>query len=222
MIFSSIYRPPSCSPNPFCQELELSIRKALARSRKLMLLGDFNAKNASWMNTDKTNAAGESIEYLFHRYQLNQLVDFPTHLHQNTPSSCLDLIATTFCRSLTRVTSLAPVGGSDHFSLHCEVSSQSPCADVSPTKQANQPQWSWTSDRVRSFKDTLVNNLGPFNEQWASSHSVDDLWQEWRCALLTTARQCCLSKPLSSKARKRRAFFLLALGLHLTSSVRSR
>ena len=57
------------------------------------IVGDFNAKFCNWYSHDKTSFEGSSIESITSQFALNQLINEPIHLLQNS-SSCIDLIFT--------------------------------------------------------------------------------------------------------------------------------
>ena len=61
VIVSSIYRPPRSDPNKFCEEIEQIIVDTKKQCDYLLILGDLNAKNSTWLSTDKTDALGENI-----------------------------------------------------------------------------------------------------------------------------------------------------------------
>ena len=197
---ASVYRPPNSLAQPFCQELETSISKARKTCPNLILLGDFNAKNTMWLPSYSTNAVGEGIEYLFNRYLLSQVVNFPTHIHRNVPRSCLDLIATTFDCTAATITRMAPIGGSDHFCLSCTITCDfhrpADSTGNADTDSSQYDRWSWASHRVEALRSDLAEKLLHLNDSWASTKDVEDLWQEWRAKLLSSARKHCqFSQP---------------------------
>ena len=211
LIASSIYHPPNSPPLPFCTALEQSIKRACNVSEisppHLILAGDFNAKHSSWYPPDQTDVTGENVEYLFNRYNLTQLVKFPTHILRGSPNSCLDLIATTMDPSLFSTACAAPIGNSDHFSVCCtapSIGSTRTSPRTPPFKQQT-PQWSWTPSRLQALKEDLAIHLKPFNEHWASGNAVEVLWKEWRGALLNSVERCCLKKPTTSPCKNVRS-----------------
>ena len=72
----------------------------------LLILGDLNAKNSTWLSTDKTDALGENIHVLLEILGLKQYISFPTYLHRQLPKSCLDLVISNITHLET--TSAAP------------------------------------------------------------------------------------------------------------------
>ena len=59
----------------------------------MVLLGDFKAKCTNWYKHDKTNFEGIAIENISWQCGLNQVINEPTHILENS-SSCIDLIFT--------------------------------------------------------------------------------------------------------------------------------
>ena len=58
--------------------LDSAIGVARGYGIHLLLTGDFNVHNADWLGSQKTTAAGESLEELAVLHHLNQLVYEPT------------------------------------------------------------------------------------------------------------------------------------------------
>ena len=57
------------------------------------IIVDFNAKSYTWYSNDKTSFEGSTIESITSQFGLDQLINEPTHLLQNS-SSFIDLIFT--------------------------------------------------------------------------------------------------------------------------------
>ena len=57
----------------------------------MVALGDFNAKSRNWNNEDNTSNKGRKIEIVTSQNSLNQEINGPTHILNNS-SSCIDLI----------------------------------------------------------------------------------------------------------------------------------
>ena len=60
------------------------------------IIGDFNAKSCSWYSHDKTNFEGTTIERITSQFGLNQFINEPTHLLQNSSSIDIEVIRTVF------------------------------------------------------------------------------------------------------------------------------
>ena len=97
IIFLSVYRSPSQSPdefNKFLQNFENIIQNFYSKQPFLItILGDFNAKSSNWYTGDRTTQEGFQIDSLTSFYGLTQLIKEPTHI-TNTSTSCIDLIFT--------------------------------------------------------------------------------------------------------------------------------
>ena len=85
-----------------------------------MIVGDFHSTSPSWCTSDTYNGAGRSLEPVFHRLGLHQCLDFPTHLRNDgSLGSLLDLVLVSDRSLVSDVSSLSPVGGSDHVVVRC-------------------------------------------------------------------------------------------------------
>ena len=95
----------------------------------VVILGDFNATSPTWTcGVDQYNTAGKSLQPLALRYNLKQCVDFPTHIqHDGSLGSTLDLCFTNNVQAICKVTSLPPLGQSDHTMVGCSI-------DLTPAK----------------------------------------------------------------------------------------
>ena len=109
-VVGCLYRPPCSNPRQFCQQLEASLQHFNVMSKNLLLLGDFNAKNAQWLHSDATDLAGDYLSCLLDTYNLTQHVNFATHLVRDTPRSCLDLVITNLTEDKTHVQPSLPLG----------------------------------------------------------------------------------------------------------------
>ena len=59
----------------------------------MTVIGDFHAKSCNWYSHDKTSFDSSTTESITSQFGLQQLINEPTHLLQNS-SSCIDLIFT--------------------------------------------------------------------------------------------------------------------------------
>ena len=110
-----VYRPPRCDHRLFCQHLEELIR-AIPTTTQKIILSDFNAKNATWCHSDRTDAVGEDLAVLFQTYSLHQHVTSPTLVQNGHPKSCLDLVVMDVDSDFVLISSLPQIGNSDHLS----------------------------------------------------------------------------------------------------------
>ena len=66
---------------------------------------------------DTTNRAGREFRNLFSCFGLEQMVTFPTHFTPHGSTSCIDVVLTDHPHLLLSVTSVAPLGASDHAQI---------------------------------------------------------------------------------------------------------
>lgn len=92
-----MYRSPSQTNDEFEQFLksfeEILISISERNPSFIVILGDFNARSASWWAENITNFEGSQTELLTTYYNLFQLISEPTHILQNS-RSCIELIST--------------------------------------------------------------------------------------------------------------------------------
>ena len=93
-----LYRSPSQSIEQFslCKQRfdETIINIYDCSPTTAIYTGDCNARNSEWKNGDFTNLQGTELAELAAQYNLNQVIDGPTHILRNF-ASCIDLIFTT-------------------------------------------------------------------------------------------------------------------------------
>ena len=93
----SLYRSPSQTPDQFDNFLQLfeellqDIFKL--KSSFILINGDFNCRNSNWYLGDPVTPQGARVEALTSFYALNQVIETPTHLLQNS-ATCIDLVFT--------------------------------------------------------------------------------------------------------------------------------
>ena len=80
----SLYRSPSQNQeefNPFLDNLESNLETVFLSNPFLtILIGDFNAKCASWYSKDNSTTEGSKLRLLTSRFDLNQIINKPTHI----------------------------------------------------------------------------------------------------------------------------------------------
>ena len=93
----SLYRSPSQNQeefNTFLDNLKSNLETAsLSSSFLTILIGDFNAKCASWYSKDNSTTEGSKLRLLTSQFGLNQIINEPTHITNNSPT-CIDLLFT--------------------------------------------------------------------------------------------------------------------------------
>ena len=93
IVVCALYRSGSTSgfDTTFLEYLDQTIDTARQLGSRIILAGDFNVHNESWLNSNKTTPAGEYMEDICTIHDLNQHVSIPTR-GVNT----LDLIVSDF------------------------------------------------------------------------------------------------------------------------------
>ena len=138
-------------------------------------MGDFNATSPQWCSSDVYNAAGRRLEPVFLRLGLHQTVTFPTHLHPDGSfGSLLDLLLVSSPGLLSAVSSLPPLGRSDHVTLRYSLN-RSPKIVSAPSRLRRL----WSYDEV-DFEEvnSLLSNL-----DWSpvlSAPTMDAGWNSWK------------------------------------------
>ena len=111
------YRPPNSHPDDFCSKLEACLRAINTQDNSILILGDMNGKNNTWLSSDITDRAGDNLSCLFDAYGLHQHVDFPTRITNGLPKSCIDLVVTNYQEHQVQVEIAPPLSSSDHLSI---------------------------------------------------------------------------------------------------------
>ena len=95
--FSCLYRSPSQTQDEFeifLKNFELTLDKIHENNPFMtIVLSDFNAKSNNWCKADLTSLEGSKIDTIANSYDLNQLIQEPTHI-LNSSLSYIDLIFT--------------------------------------------------------------------------------------------------------------------------------
>ena len=119
-VIGCVYRPPSSEVEPFGRAMEMTM--GTLTDSNALVIGDFNAKCPSWLPSDKYNAAGRVLEPLFLQMGLHQCVESPTHLQPDgSLGSLLDLVLTTTPNLISNLSTLPPLGSSDHLCVTCHL-----------------------------------------------------------------------------------------------------
>ena len=199
VIVSSIYRPPRSDPNKFCEEIEQIIVDTKKQCDYLLILGDLNAKNSTWLSTDRTDALGENIHVLLEILGLKQYISFPTYLHRQLPKSCLDLVISNITHLET--TSAAPLGASDHVVIQGKMYLDETSHHVPNSRtQSNRSVWRWDQKHVDALKAELRTTQLLTRPPPGDTSPVNTSWQHWRRTLLRLATEHCQKPPKHCKA----------------------
>ena len=110
------YRPPSAEDPSVTDYFDRVLPTMRRRGDAVILIGDFNWHNESWLGSNKTTDAGVHAEGVFALHGLEQLVDMPTR-----GENILDLILTDIHASRVKVSDREPIGKSDHCVLIADV-----------------------------------------------------------------------------------------------------
>ena len=137
LLVGCCYRPPS-SHRYFYTLLDENLDAVAGRD--ILLLGDFNAKNSNWCETDRTSTAGILLKDLLDSFNLTQLCTQPSHLdNHGIPHSLLDLVITNRSDYFKSVMVHPPLGSSDHLPISLE--SNFPHTTAWHAPQVNSPIW---------------------------------------------------------------------------------
>ena len=204
IVLASIYRPPRTDEGDFCHALDTSIRHSLATSHDILLLGDFNAKNSTWFAADNTDPIGESLQCLFDSHDLCQLTTFPTYIHQGQLKSCLDLVITSIPIHLVDITSLAPVGNSDHLTISGRV--DVPLQPDAPPQAPPTMRWKWSNTTITRLRELLSESdlLATPGPEENPQQFVTRFCSHRRDTVVACSTEACSQPRLQSHEGKRR------------------
>ena len=212
LVVGNIYRPPRSDPAEFVMELERAIKLVERPQDEILLLGDFNAKNWLWHPSDTTDALGEDLHWLCETRGLTQHVSFATHLRQHTPTSCLDLAISSLSRHNITITSLPPMGASDHVVIQGNIRPQQHTThrnnntnnnknESSTTQQStSSTYWLWSEERIASLREALATCNLQYDPHPTDPQPVTSFWNFWRDQILKLAVHHC--QVTRSKSRK--------------------
>lgn len=211
LVVGCAYRPPWSDASDFFNKLENCLKSTNISNRKVLLLGDYNAKHSNWLSTDTTDCAGDDLSYLCAAYNLEQHVDFPTCIVRGTPQSCLDLVISNLPSTCVHVTPCPPLGTADHLSIKGELRVNVTSGTPLTSRHTLPWSWSWEAEGVQALKQELSRTPLLPPDHLLDSYSCDELWEHWRSTLLNSAhRYCtklhfnaCLTSPSEQPHHKR-------------------
>ena len=135
----SIYRPPKSGNDArLCEIID-------AASDKCIVVGDFNFPGIDWLNK-KVNGKGNGFLQTFENNQMDQLVDFPTHIRCNT----LDLVLSN-TDNVTCVEDIGRLGKSDHSMLLIDTEFNA------AVKETTQLTPNWRKANVADIKHEIAS-----------------------------------------------------------------
>ena len=203
VVIANIYRPPSTGSIQFCWELEKCLKVARRCSKSFILLGDFNAKHSSWLESDNTDHVGEDLHSLLEILGLNQYVAFTTHMHQGAIKACLDLAISSFESESVTTHPLPPFGAADYVmvkgSIHIS-DTQNASANIKTNNHQHRPHsnncnnsthWYWTNYNTSSLRSAMAElSLTPMRDR-SDPKPVTTFWNHGRSAVLDVATWYC-------------------------------
>ena len=135
----SIYRPPKSGNDArLCEIID-------AAFDKFIVVGDFNFPGIDWLNK-KVNGKGNGFMQTCEDNQLDQLVDFPTHVRCNT----LDLVLSN-TDNVTCVEDIGRLGKSDHSMLLIDTEFNA------AVKETTQLTPNWRKANVADIKHEIAS-----------------------------------------------------------------
>ena len=179
-----MYRPPN-SKLDFFQKLEDNLERVLDISRNVTLIGDFNC------NVSSKNPLSDKIKSLCVDLQLQQLIDAPTRVTNNS-STCIDLIL--LPQEKTDFQSgVISIGISDHSLIY---------VNLKERIRGNKAHFSY----FRSFKnfDKLKFQSDGSEMSWecnTDNNNVEHLWDDFKTKFL---KLCNAHAPKVSVRKKRK------------------
>lgn len=154
-VYACLYRSHSgdTETNRLIEHVEMASDLVLQQipAAETVLLGDFNAHHAEWLNSCKTDHAGRSVRDFALAHGLTQLVSTPTRIPdvEGQNPSLLDLLLTSHPDGYN-VSVSAPLGSSDHCLVRSMVSLIHSFTRIRRTRRV----WHYKSadwDGMRSF-----------------------------------------------------------------------
>ena len=160
-----VYRPPG-SGHENSEELCKIMRNF---DNQTILIGDVNLPDINW--SDQTSAArGKEVLTTAQIENLEQLVDFPTHIKGNI----LDLILTNCSERIISLSNGGRIGKSDHCVLNIEVKIDF----MKKNERATRPNW------TKADIEGLREFLGNINwNQILIDKPVEEAWTTFRSTL---------------------------------------
>ena len=122
LLFGVVYRSPNNNIDNSNNLFSLLTQATNTGVSHLLIAGDFNMPHINWNTLSTTSNCGcdgaflSLLDALF----ITQHVTFPTRYRNDQTPSVLDLILSTDQREVTDLTSLPPLGKSDHVVISFE------------------------------------------------------------------------------------------------------
>ena len=158
-----IYRCPSSSPQDD-DLLIVATEKAYRTGYRLLILGDFNCPRINWSDSTASGCNFDrKVLNTINSLMLFQHVREPTRFRPGHKPSLLDLIITRNGNDLAELRTGAPLGKSDHISIHFSFNGLTPPRPKTAVRQFHAI-------------DTESLIMDAESLSWDSSGCVNDLW----------------------------------------------
>ncbi|GFQ91404.1 putative RNA-directed DNA polymerase from transposon X-element [Trichonephila clavata] len=183
----SLYNSPSLPSRNFIPDL----LKVFRNRSQCLIVGDFNAKHASWSPTSRNNAAGNALAKLVRtRGFLLTAPNDPTRVPSYGRSSTIDFGLSCGLNSITAET--FPDLSSDHNPVHFVVS-----IDTSiPFRQNCKTLTNWNK-----FQDIIANTI-PGNPPIHNSEDIEQAIVNFNSHIHTAINQTSKFKPILHEMSK--------------------
>ena len=186
-----IYRPPRQKMDTVVAALD-QLQDQFDNAH-CILTGDFNAKNSSWKDSDKTDSNGRTLQSAFLKYGfnvVNQGTGTRPNLH-GTNNPLLDIFASNNPNISALCRTLAP------FSDHC------PVLLTLSLPKSTQPNYTENLRRHIDFKLLrMILQREPLLERITGVTSVNAVWQAWETHLLNAIERASTWTIINFKKRK--------------------
>lgn len=192
--FATVYRPPSTSQAKDIALLSV-IERASQKYENLILTGDFNFPSIDWHNlivSNSTDSAG-SFANMVLSTNLSQLVSRPTRLRHGQQPSLLDLILVNEEDLVSNVEYGAPIGRSDHITLHIKTQF---CTSSSPRtllKSVTTTDYTTLNEILQQTSWNEMYRLDSVETKW--QYFLDVVQQAVNRVSRTFQVKCCREKP---------------------------
>ena len=180
------YRPGSCADHDILilEHIDSTIDRVRQQGAKLVIAGDFNVHNSSWLQSSRASLAGEAAEDMCALHGLTQHVAEPTR-----GNNTLDLIMSDF-QEPVEVDVLPPVGKSDHAVVVATFS-----ARVQQKKRTHRTVWRYNQAEWNRLRSHLRNT----NWSYIITDDPDTSCQQVTATISNAVAQFVPSKAMTTK-----------------------
>ena len=182
LYFLNMYRPPSSSTSTFLEQFQSLLEDIHHNTENLVIIGDFN------FHIKSTSSNSKTFNSLIDSFDLNQKVNFPTHIYGHT----LDLLLTK--SNNDHILNVHTTDAfSDHFSITCTLHLPTPRSQINATvsfrKYHKINKEKMKTDLIAS---DLISNL---------SNDADTLYKQYHTTLTTLIDKHALLYTKHTKAK---------------------